>query len=364
MQIKKYISIIIILLSSVYGCTELLSQSKKHITIRNTSVAKLFENNNSLNITITTNLDYLINDIGRNRTKHQSLLSYFDSDSVFHQLPIDIKTRGKFRREKNNCSFPPLKIYFFESNIGSTIFEDIDELKLVTHCRNRKQYEQNVIKEYLVYKLWELTSEYSFHVRLLNIKYVDIANPNNYEKHIGFFIEDKSSLEQMHNGVFVDAMNVHQDKTNRFEMTKFVLFQFMIGNTDWSVPNQHNALLFKKSFKQPPIAIPYDFDFCGLVNAPYAKPQPKLGIKLVTDRMYRGFPRSSGELQMSINIFNILKKDYWSLIDNTPFLDNNSKKEMKDYIEEFYVIINNEKYINRNIKRHERSYPKDFKTSI
>jgi len=356
MQVKKHILIIVGFIISIYSCCNLLCQSKKHITIRNISVAKLFENNTPLNITITTNLDYLISDIGHNRTKHESLLSYYDSDSVLQQLPIKIKTRGTFRRERSNCSFPPLKIYFMESNTGSTIFEEINELKLVTHCRNRKQFEQNVVKEYLVYKLWELTSEYSFHVRLLNIKYVDIDNPNNFENHIGFFIEDKNSLEQMHNGVFVDALNVHQDKTNRFEMTKFVLFQFMIGNTDWSVPNQHNALLFKKSFKQPPIAIPYDFDFCGLVNAPYAEPQPKLGIKLVTERVYRGFPRSDGELQMGINIFNALKKDYWDLIDNTTLLDNNSKEEMKDYIDEFYVIINNEKYINRNIKRRQRIY--------
>ena len=60
----------------------------------------------------------------------------------------------------------------------------------------------------------------------------------------------------------------------------------MIGNTDWSMAYQHNTEMFFDGKRM--IAVPYDFDHSGLVNAFYAKPNPMLKISSVTERVYRG----------------------------------------------------------------------------
>lgn len=355
---RNHVHHVILSIILIISANTTFSQTKSHIVTREQPFAKLFENSSILHITITGDIKSIIRDIDENRTKHDAILSYFDADSIYNNIAIKIKTRGIFRRSRQNCNFPPLKIYFDESYNQSTIFEDICDLKLVTHCKQNRQYQQNVAKEYIVYKLWELTSQYSFHVRPLIVTYSDISDLSNNNIFEGFFIEDQQSVMRTHNGYFSDALNVHQDKTDRFEMTKLGLFEFMIGNTDWSVPAQHNTLLFVTSFKRPPVVFPYDFDCCGLVNAPYAQPQPELGIASVTERKYRGFPRSDGELQMAINIFNLLKADYWKVIDNTTILNNDSKQEIKDYLEEFYEIINSEKLIRKHIKQKARAYSK------
>ena len=67
------------------------------------------------------------------------------------------------------------------------------------------------------------------------------------------------------------------------------MFQFMIGNTDFSVAYQHNGkLLF---VNKEIIPLPYDFDMTGWVNPSYATVNQSLGIKSVRERVYRGFKR-------------------------------------------------------------------------
>ena len=59
----------------------------------------------------------------------------------------------------------------------------------------------------------------------------------------------------------------------------------MIGNTDWAVPNNHNVkLIYDKERKlAPPLVVPYDFDYSGLVDASYAVPNEVIGTEKVTE---------------------------------------------------------------------------------
>ena len=70
----------------------------------------------------------------------------------------------------------------------------------------------------------------------------------------------------------------------------------MIGNTDFSTLTGpgganccHNNRLFKGEQDRFLTSIPYDFDSTGLVNAPYAYPNPTIKLFSVRARLYRGF---------------------------------------------------------------------------
>jgi hypothetical protein len=122
----------------------------------------------------------------------------------------------------------------------------------------------------------------------------------------------------------------------------------MIGNTDWAVPNLHNIKLIRarKDSLARPFAIPYDFDFAGFVDAPYASPSPLLGIESVRERSYRGFPRNMAEIEPILAVFNEKKDSIYTLIKNFDRIKPSTRQVMIKYIDEFYQIINNKTLVN------------------
>ena len=126
-------------------------------------------------------------------------------------------------------------------------------------------------------------------------------------------------------------------------MTIVAIFEYMIGNTDWSVPGSHNIKILhsKNDTLSRPYVVPYDFDFSGLVNTSYSAPDERLEIENVRQRAYRGFPRTMEELDDVLAIFNKEKANIYSTINNFNLLTSTTKKGMTDYLDEFYKTINN-----------------------
>jgi hypothetical protein len=67
------------------------------------------------------------------------------------------------------------------------------------------------------------------------------------------------------------------------------LFEFMIGNTDWFIQNRHNLEFVVVPGHNLLVPIPYDFDYSGLVNAPYAVHHTSLELPSVEIRYYQGW---------------------------------------------------------------------------
>jgi hypothetical protein len=136
---------------------------------------------------------------------------------------------------------------------------------------------------------------------------------------------------------------LHSESTDRAQMTLVAVFQYMIGNTDWAVSNQHNIKIIysKKDSTARPYVVPYDFDYAGLVNAEYAVPDSQLGTETVLERVYRGFSRTTSELQTAFDLFNGQKEKIYALINNFEPLSSRNKKEMINYLDDFYETINN-----------------------
>jgi len=273
----------------------------------------------------------------------------YTSEGDSATITIKIKARGFFRRK--HCLFPPIKIKFSKDDFAGSSVQDFNKLKLVTHCRSQPAYEQRVIEEYLIYKAYELLTDYSFRVRMLRINYIDKGSKSDPGWNYAFLIEDPDQMAERNNAVELSVKNLHPEHTDRIVSTIMPVFQYMIGNTDWSVQAQHNIKLIKINdpTKYFPITIPYDFDYCGLLNAPYAVPPEQLEIEKVTERLYRGFCRTDEEFQEVFDMFIAHKEEILGLFQNNDLLSDKNKRICLEFMKEFFGIIENEKLNKRTI---------------
>lgn len=250
---------------------------------------------------------------------------------------IRIQTRGKFRLEQ--CYMPPIYLNFM--NQSSPRLRPLKKLKLVCGCETSNDDEQLIIKEYLAYKMYNLITPKSFRVRLVKIRYEDTRGKIKSYTQFGFLLEDVDVMAARNNCVEVEGGQYLTESTDREQMTIVSIFEYMIGNTDWSVPHYHNVKLMRPTDNKtsPPYVVPYDFNNAGVVNAPYALPQEELGIESVRERLYRGFPRKMEELEKAIAIFLAKKEEVWALVNNCEWLSNKYKREVTGYLEDFYKVI-------------------------
>lgn len=317
------------------------------VSVSSRSQNNLFESHQPIRIDIVTNLRELFKDINPEKAKyHQGFISYLDSNGNPVIVNTKFKTRGIFRRSRENCNLPPLSIKFVDKQLDSTIFAGIDKIKLVNTCnKNRQNFLQFLYKEYLAYRIYNILTEYSFKVRVVKLVYIDINNSMPPFETGGFLIEELDALNQRKGTKTLKTQGIVQEATMRSKMDITSVFQYMIGNTDWSVPKQHNIKLVINDSTLTPIAIPYDFDFCGFVNPPYTKPPDIIPIKHVTDRYYRGFCRKPNELQPTLDLFNIKKDSIYSLLINDTLLNKKHKAAVIEYLNDFYSTINNPKQV-------------------
>jgi hypothetical protein len=128
---------------------------------------------------------------------------------------------------------------------------------------------------------------------------------------------------------------------DRKTATLMELFQLMIGNTDYAIQISHNVKFIKladPAFPKP-IAIPYDFDYCGLINAYYAIPAETLPIENVRQRYYFGACREPAEYEEAFQLFFDKRESIESLFRNSEYLTSKCSKGPLSYINEFYKII-------------------------
>lgn len=264
-----------------------------------------------------------------------------DGTEVNDQVMLQL--RGNSRRQ--NCHLSPLKVVF--NHDSSATMSPLKSLKLVNECFTSKVYEQYLLKEFLIYKIYNLLTDMSYRVRLVNLDYVDSNGKKKPISEYAFFIEDLTDLAKRNKCKEWKKDNVSHESTDRKQMTLVALFQYMIGNTDWGVGVGHNTNLIyhsEDSFAVP-LVVPYDFDYAGLINTMYAIPDEKLQLASVKDRMYRGFPRSMEELNEAIGVFKRKKEAIYSLINNFELLNPRSRQDMIDYLDGFFRIVNNDNFI-------------------
>jgi len=259
-------------------------------------------------------------------------------DSSVVNEPLNLTVRGHFRRDY--CFVPPLKMAFQKTD--SSRMHPLKSIKLVSTCRLGSGYQQYLLKEYLVYKMYNLLTDKSLRVRLLNINYKDSSEKKDGFSGYAFFIEDVKEMGKRNNCIEWTKGKIFTESTERKQMTLVAIFEYMIGNTDWSVPTPHNIKLIqlKDDPSSRPFAVAYDFDYAGIINTDYAVPDPLMNTETVTQRVYRGFSRTMEELNETLELFKQQKENIYALVNNFILLTNGSKKNMINYLDGFFDLIN------------------------
>ena len=280
-------------------------------------------------------------DRGPESEERPGLVRWISPDDREIRIPIEIKTRGNYRLQKSTCFFPPLRLDFPRNGTAETVFRSQDKLKLVTHCRDRENYEQNVLEEYLAYRIYNVLTDISFLVRPARITYVDLDGDAPPITHMGFIIEHKDAMASRLGGRIMDVPGAPPSHFQQDQAALMYLFQFMIGNTDWAMFQFHNL----KTVGVGPdfFPVPYDFDWSGLVDAPYAGPNPVLtgAIESVRDRLYMGYCHEAIDYQQAYSRIMEKKDEILELPGSTPGLSEENRRWAAEYLLSFFEIIEN-----------------------
>jgi hypothetical protein len=304
-------------------------------------------------MTLTFDISAVSKDIEEKRSYHAGQLTYRDSESREYSFPVQIKTRGHFRRNPRVCDSPPLNIKFPAEAVKETLFRGQGKLKLVTHCRRKlKAFNDYVVQEYLIYRLYNILSEKSMRARLVQVTYQDSKKKARPLTRYGILLEnDKMMATRLKVKNIQNKWGYHllSRISNRVRLIH-AIFQFLIGHVDWSVPGEHNVKLIEDPATQEVYPVPYDFDLCGLVNAHYAFADPKFEkrIKSVRERLYRGFFMPMTEFTPVFAYFKEKRAEIYALFNDFPFLKSSRKKSIRRYLDQFYEVLDKP----RLVKRH------------
>lgn len=266
---------------------------------------------------------------------------------------VMLSPRGKSRLEI--CKFPPLRVTFASTDAGNSLVPGWDELKLVTHCREVQNMQVNVLEEYVAYQLFALLSDTSYRTRLLKITYTDTDGRENMT-HYAFALEPTDHLATRVGGVKASLPAVSLSKLDHRQLALMFMFQYLIGNTDWSIVAAfgkrnccHNGKLVDVDSEL--FYVPYDFDRCGLVDASYAYADPSFKLRSVTQRLYRGFCIDPQEIVAAIDTTFELRPEMLKIAREVPLLDAKDRKKMETYIEKYFDKVEDRdkflKYVRR-----------------
>jgi len=255
-------------------------------------MSPLFQSHDVIRMTLRTNIEW-IRDVRSDSVQADGTLTFIDLDGSEVVRPVKTRARGNFRREKKNCNFPPLRLNFPTRQMEGTVFEGQDKLKLVTPCNHgRDDFQTYIFREYLAYRLFNIMTPASFRVRLVEITYEDVDGDYDTRTKYAFLIEDQEPMAERSRATFQDVTQFHPSRAFAEYSVLTAMFNYMIGNTDWSPVYFHNVKLIRTE-EGHHLTVPYDFDSSGTVNPRYATVDPALQdrIRRVTNRLYRGFCR-------------------------------------------------------------------------
>ena len=321
----------------------------------------LFAVHEPLEMTITADFTALRDDRGASPDRPALLTvpagratpSGESGDAGTVNVGASIRTRGAFRLDPGNCSFPPLRIDVEGSDARGTVLEGQDDLKLVSSCRpGRSTYDELVPLEYLVYRTYQHTTDQSFRVRLLRVTLVDTSGEQPPESRTAFVIEDADALAERFGATVFEMEERRNLPASAFEpvgRTRNAVFQYMIGNADWSEVAAHNVEILDRSGVA--LVVPYDFDFSGVVDAPYAVPPAELGLDSVQERVYRGWCANEFTTRTVLETFRAARAEVMALWSGAGGLGEDTRRRATGYLEDFFDAIETDERAERRFLR-------------
>jgi hypothetical protein len=254
------------------------------------------------------------------------------------KIPVQLRTRGHYRLANKNCSFVPLRLDFKKGEVKGTVFDGQDKLKLVTHCNSNALFEEYMIREYLAYKVHNLITPRSYRARMAKVTYVDSATGAPIETRNGIFMEHEDDVARRMEGEIFEVRGALFDDVDQAQILEVAIFEAFVGNTDWSLAALHNIRLVRQqNMNVMPVA--YDLDFSGLVGTRYSTPDPRLGIRNVKERLYRGPCKEPEELVQFFTPYREKKDAILKLYDDTPGLDGRYRNDAKAFLNQWFKML-------------------------
>jgi hypothetical protein len=320
------------------------------IAVAPASASPLFERDEVIEVELAGPIHSVIRSTER-RTEYPFVLR-----SGGETLDVDVRVRGKSRAKI--CEFPPLRLDFRRTSPDQGVFAGQDKLKLVTHCREGDRAQTNVLEEYLAYRIFGLLSEVSYRVRLLHVRFSDTEGrvETDAQGRFAFVIEPLDRLAERVGGVGLEIGSVALARIDPAHAALVYVFQYLIGNTDWSfVTAEHEEVCCHNGdlldIGGAIYYVPYDFDLAGIVNARYARPQPEMRLRSVRQRRYRGFCTETETLRAAIRHLNARRDDIRRVIEATPGLSDRDSDKVVDYLDAYFDRARDEEKLLRSFER-------------
>src|SRR4029079_9361053 len=166
-----------------------------------------------------------------------------------NQLSVNsqARTRGHFRKTMGHCTYPPLLLQFAKSDaLSSSVFKDQEKLKLVMPCVG----DDYVVREWLVYQIYNLVTPKSFRARLVSVELNDKKKKKSTSPFYGILLEEDRQMATRNDDVLIKRQ-LRPEQTDSTAFLKMAVFEYLVGNTDWSVQYQNIKLVARDSLTIP-----------------------------------------------------------------------------------------------------------------
>jgi hypothetical protein len=289
--------------------------------------------------------------------EHASDRDEYDFNITVGGTAVGLKVRARGNSRLRVCKFPPLRFNFSEGAAEENLFAGQDVLKVITHCNDKSKDAGNVYNEYLAYRIFNLLSDNSYRVRLFRITYVDTDGHQLFDtpQH-AFVLESNEALAARIGATPARIPAVAYSRLDDVQATLVYVFQYLIGNTDWSLVTAdsdefccHNGDLFERDEKL--VMVPYDFDLAGLVNASYARPDSSLRLKSVKSRRYRGYCTAPERVRIALETVKQQRAKIIELTTSIPAVSDRDLAARKNYLIDFFEQSENEEQLLKLFER-------------
>lgn len=355
---KYYLAIISFFLFVKFGFAQIHdfdslvknNEEFRHIAQNITDTLDLFRNVEPLEVVLTSDFKQLTKNKFKEAEEYQrAVFEVMFNDTVKVTEEIKIRPRGNMR--KSNCLIPPLKLNFQKDEAFLRQLKHFDKMKMVLDCKRGNLHEQYLLSEYYAYRIQNIITEYAFRVRLLKVTYIDTSGRFKDITRYAFIVESQEQVNERLGVVEIEMKGIPDIKTNLKILADAYLFQYLIGNTDWSIPGLHNICIVKSTDPTilNPYVIPYDFDYAGIVNANYAVPNDELNLDNVRDRLFRGVCSASLEMNNARTRVLAKKAKIYALYEKDTLLDKYNKSSTLKYIDDFFNTLESDNAFEREI---------------
>ena len=276
-------------------------------------------------------------------------MTIYKGKTRVRMVAVEMQARGNARRKI--CHFPPVKIRLANEALPDSLHNSRN-IKIVSACSTDAESETLVLKEYLMYRLYHVLSEESFRVKLVSLDFKQLGRRHVFHSSTAFLIENEYVLAQRLRATPVKMRVISPRGIDSVSLDRVCLFQYMIGNTDWSIYNEHNVCVFTRSETNNAIVVPYDFDYAGAVGAPYAVPAKGLPIQDVRHRYYLGLCRQEAFKQQIMDAFLMKKNALLNQCQEANGMSQSSRRAVTDYLNGFFEILKDPKAVRTEILEH------------